>query len=98
MSSGEQDPLLVPNYARAVSPNADRRTRRLGSARAVISLALGLLFVAGVPLMLFVGEKHLRNDGLPKDPKLAIELILRTSPVIVSQGFASERRVGLTWL
>jgi hypothetical protein len=88
MSSSEQDPLLVPNYARSVSPNAERRARRLGSARAVISLALGLLFVAGVPLMLFVGEKNLRSDGLPKDPKLAVEMILRSSPVIVSENLA----------
>jgi hypothetical protein len=85
MSSGEQDPLLLPNYARSVSPNAERRARRIGSARAVISLALALMFVAGVPLMLFIGEKNLRRDGLPKDPKLAVELILRNSPVIVSQ-------------
>jgi hypothetical protein len=92
MSSNEQAPLLAPNYARSVSPNAEARTRRAGKVRAIVGVALGLLFVAGVPLMLFLGEKGWK-DGLPKDPKTAVELVLRSSPVIVSIIYHSSSNV-----
>jgi hypothetical protein len=83
MPSSEQDPLLVPNYARSVSPGAEARARHSSRVRGFVSLALGLLFVAGVPTMIILGNKYLK-DGLPKDPALAVDLILRASPVIVS--------------
>jgi hypothetical protein len=81
--SSETSALLAPNYARDVSPGADARARHTGRVRGIVALALGLLFVVGVPTMIFVGEKTMR-DGLPRNPAKAVDLILRGSPVIVS--------------
>jgi hypothetical protein len=79
----EQDPLLSRNYAHDDSPPTDdRRSTRL---RAGIGAVLVLLLVAGVPLLILLGERHGLSGGLPKDPLKAAQRILDTAPVIVRQ-------------
>jgi membrane dipeptidase len=76
----ERDGLLSRNYARDdPSPN-EADEQRGARVRTGIGAVLVLLLVAGVPLMLFFGDRY--GTGLPKNPTKAARRILESSPVI----------------
>lgn len=83
----ENDALLERNYATngALTREATAaRERRHARVRAVVSTILVVLFLVGVPLMLFLGEEGSGRTGLSKDPLKAAHQVLKSTPVIVS--------------
>ena len=87
--NGETAPLLgdnVPNLARG--PNHETvadRVRRAATVRAATYGVLTTIFVIALVCMLFLWERLSGVvGGLPKDPHKAALIVLRSSPVIVS--------------